>query len=1208
MPSPYITITERDESTYTVTSSNTIVALCGFSTKGPVDTPTFLTSKKQFQNTFGLTPSSQPYSHLAAYKYFDNGNALWFTRIADSTTALESYSRVLTNDGTGTTARLISTNSLTTAAFSTGSDYSVKVSVEVDGIDYEDTLTVNLVVATDMAELITKLTNEISNSSDLNGKVIVKRCKIDGNVSSTPSENVYLMFETVNTGSNDAVTIDDPDSGNSLLSNGSVGFSYSTYTAWGNYSSPDNAYLTGNIDLATAKDLSSLYNMNFWIDDDVSSNTVDLASRNKAYITGDTAYTNTSTTTADGYNPARYNISLNIDGVGATNVDLTGNAGINATHGYQLWPFTSATTLTSSSGLSRYGYFELGGTAWTGATLTNAAGGVDYDFGLEVSGVDLGGGAGVSVNVTINGANQLTLNCDLDTVIASMVAEIDDLNGGIIAGKYTLAIVGGDIRLTLADTLTNQTVTITAGSIANLFALTPFAAAWATRSQSDPVYEIDINIDGVGVVTYSIDGSSDITTISGLLAALDASISSGAAGAEFIASGGTGVNISALGGQYGSIAIYSDTRGTETSVGVTPSSIVVSNAGLPTGNNRLLSTSVTNWELIASIPSAIDGLDVVLTQAQILSAIEASLGDVCVASFNSSNYLVVTSKTYGRSGSVTLAAGTKDASAFFESAPPKTGNGGEATTKEQIVEAINTTLNTSRGTTSVVYASVYQDPTDSAKYYLKVKSEITGTGSKIWINSNNGTSETAPANDAEGTVFNAAAWSTSINVDSGDNGTTNGMFKFVFKEYGTSANYNSTTGNGCYVTFSTRTNPLYTGEGDTTNQKYYKDIYIYFDGVNVEKFEDVSYDVTDDDWFMDIINADITNGGSEYISVEWYQVDSDGTLDTDTVWTPVNPTTGTYLIPDGSLYLSNGNDGIPNSGIESLVQAGIQTFANPELYNQHIIATPGISASSVINSTKNFVEGAKRRDMLYIIDPPFGLTTNEVADWHNGKSELSGAPTSAINSSYLTTYWSWLKIYDEDNAEYVWVPPSVVMIGKLAEIDNNYNPWAIPAGTTRGKITADDYEYSPDQDERDLIYDINGNLNINPIVDMPGVGLVIWGQKTLLRDNTALNRLNVRRMVIYAKKLIRTTLKGFMFEPNESETWARVTTAISNILEPIRQDGGITAYEVVFDETTTTPSIQDQNIMSGIIRVTPVKAVEAIELTFGITAQGVTLG
>ena len=182
------------------------------------------------------------------------------------------------------------------------------------------------------------------------------------------------------------------------------------------------------------------------------------------------------------------------------------------------------------------------------------------------------------------------------------------------------------------------------------------------------------------------------------------------------------------------------------------------------------------------------------------------------------------------------------------------------------------------------------------------------------------------------------------------------------------------------------------------------------------------------------------------------------------------------------------------------------------------------------------------------------------------------------------------------------------MLAKFAEIDNNYKPWAIPAGTTRGKISADDYEYSPSITERDVLYDINGNLNVNPFVNFPGVGLTIYGQKTLLRENSALNRVAVRRTVIYAKKLMRTALKAFMFEPNTPSTWARVTTSMSNIFEPIKQGGGVTQYAVTFDETTTTASLQDQHILAGIVSITPPSSIEAIEVTFSVTAQGVELG
>ena len=175
----------------------------------------------------------------------------------------------------------------------------------------------------------------------------------------------------------------------------------------------------------------------------------------------------------------------------------------------------------------------------------------------------------------------------------------------------------------------------------------------------------------------------------------------------------------------------------------------------------------------------------------------------------------------------------------------------------------------------------------------------------------------------------------------------------------------------------------------------------------------------------------------------------------------------------------------------------------------------------------------------------------------------------------------------------------------MLEVDNSYGPWYAPAGDLRGKISAFDYEGSPSLAERDTMY---GDLNaLNPIVNFASKGLEIFGQKTLLRATSALNRINVRRMVIYAKKLIKRAMDGLVFEPHNADSWARATNLINSILEPIRQGNGLADYRVTIDDTTNTASLIQQSIMAGTIQLVPVGTIEIIELDIQIQAAGTTI-
>ena len=419
--------------------------------------------------------------------------------------------------------------------------------------------------------------------------------------------------------------------------------------------------------------------------------------------------------------------------------------------------------------------------------------------------------------------------------------------------------------------------------------------------------------------------------------------------------------------------------------------------------------------------------------------------------------------------------------------------------------------------------------------------------------------------------------------------------------------------NGSYITVATRINPV---SGDS---EY--DIKFYYSATLKETFSDVSWVSGDTNYFETVINKDSDNGGSAWFSVDVDFEDASGD-------------TATAVIADGTYYIGQtqggdtrawatgdtwvalygdskeydfraGIDGIPalNTG-DTLFTDALATsaeLANQELWDYHILITPDTSDEVVENAAITLAE--YREDFIYIADPPDNKTYTNVAAWHNGTG--SQGRTTALNSSYAATYWPWLKDYNSVSGEYVWAPPSVFVAEKYLSVDRNFNPWYAPAGDVRGKITAFDARYSPSFAERNSLY---GDLNaVNPIVNFNVKGLEIFGQKTLLRSASALNRLSVRRMIIYAKKLIKTAMDSMIFEPHNTDSWAKATNLINNILEPIRQDSGLSDYRVVIDETTNTASLIQQSIMYGIIQLVPTGTIEIIELDIQIQAAGTTI-
>jgi phage tail sheath protein FI len=425
--------------------------------------------------------------------------------------------------------------------------------------------------------------------------------------------------------------------------------------------------------------------------------------------------------------------------------------------------------------------------------------------------------------------------------------------------------------------------------------------------------------------------------------------------------------------------------------------------------------------------------------------------------------------------------------------------------------------------------------------------------------------------------------------------------------------------NGSYINVSTRTNPI---SGDSEH-----DIKFYYGTTLKETFLGASFFAGDTNFFETMINKDSDNGGSAWFSFDVHFYTSgdsiawigDGnyfigqaaaTGDADVGDTVPWASGDTWTHGRGDSAASQrydyraGQDGIPASGGDTLFTTALATtsqLANTELWDYHLLATPDSSAETVENAAISLCE--YRKDCFYIADPPYNKTIANAINWHNGTA--SQGRTTALNTSYAASYWPWLKDYNSVAGEYVWAPPSVFVAEKLLEVDNNFGPWYAPAGDIRGKISAFDYEGSPSLAERDSMY---GDLNaLNPIVNFASKGLEIFGQKTLLRATTALNRINVRRMVIYAKKLIKVAMDGLVFEPHNADSWARATNLINSILEPIRQGNGLSDYKVTIDETTNTASLIQQSIMYGVIQLVPVGTIEIIELDIKINAAGTTI-
>ena len=311
---------------------------------------------------------------------------------------------------------------------------------------------------------------------------------------------------------------------------------------------------------------------------------------------------------------------------------------------------------------------------------------------------------------------------------------------------------------------------------------------------------------------------------------------------------------------------------------------------------------------------------------------------------------------------------------------------------------------------------------------------------------------------------------------------------------------------------------------------------------------------------------------------------------------------------DGTYDLAGGTDGIPSDpdAQDALLLGspigftGMYALSEPEQVNIDLVAIPGHSSTAVVTEMLQFCQ-VYRQDCLAIVDPPFGLNVKEIVSWQNGAHPLN---TTKFDSDFGALYWPWVKIYDPYNKVDVWCPPSGSIMAVIARSDFLAAPWFAPAGLTRGQVpNITDVYNRPTLAERDLMY---GNRNaVNPIVQFADVGgFVVFGQKTLQRNPTALDRVNVRRMLLFVEKDIRIGCRSLLFEPNDEifrQQFIQIATAV---LTTVQVGRGITDFIIKADEELNTPDVIDRNEFRARIGIQPTRAVEFMFIEFSIHRTG----
>jgi phage tail sheath protein FI len=212
-----------------------------------------------------------------------------------------------------------------------------------------------------------------------------------------------------------------------------------------------------------------------------------------------------------------------------------------------------------------------------------------------------------------------------------------------------------------------------------------------------------------------------------------------------------------------------------------------------------------------------------------------------------------------------------------------------------------------------------------------------------------------------------------------------------------------------------------------------------------------------------------------------------------------------------------------------------------------------------------------------------------------------------LNTSYGATYYPWVQISDSVTGKIVPIPPSIVALGAMSYNDSVQAPWFAPAGFNRGGLSTGNAGVNVvnivkklTSAERDQLYPVN----VNPIASFPNEGIVIFGQKTLQATPSALDRINVRRLMLYIKRGIGLISTSILFEPNVQDTWNNFKDQAEPFLADVKARFGLTDYRLILDETTTTPDLIDQNILYAKIFLKPARAIEFIAVDFFITKSG----
>ena len=275
-----------------------------------------------------------------------------------------------------------------------------------------------------------------------------------------------------------------------------------------------------------------------------------------------------------------------------------------------------------------------------------------------------------------------------------------------------------------------------------------------------------------------------------------------------------------------------------------------------------------------------------------------------------------------------------------------------------------------------------------------------------------------------------------------------------------------------------------------------------------------------------------------------------------------------------------------------------KTLANPEEVEFNLLAVPGVTSSAAGAPLNNFVDMVENRgDAFLLLDIANSTATGSGLALSVAQAQEEG---NKYDSNYAATYYPWVRINDSENNRLVWVPPSVEVMGAYAFNDRVGQPWFAPAGFNRGGLERVlEVRRRLTQTQRDELY--NNTPGVNPIATFPGQGIVIFGQKTLQKKQSVLDRVNVRRMMLAVRKTISRMSRNFVFEQNNAQTRSALLNMVNNYLGSVQAANGINEFRASISEGA---DLVDRNVIKGKIFLKPTTVAEIVIFDFTLTPQG----